>query len=82
LLGFLALQLSVGTMDFAELGRLAANKELAAGLAKSFSSTGLDGYALLTVVAVAVFLGLAVKMPSVIVARRYVQLVALVRKIP
>lgn len=65
LLGFLALQLSVGTMDFAELGRLAANKELAAGLAKSFSSTGLEGYTLLTVVAVAVFLGLAVKIPVV-----------------
>ncbi|MEY4569629.1 MAG: hypothetical protein RLZZ398_1068 [Verrucomicrobiota bacterium] len=62
LLGFLALQLSVGTMDLAELSRLAANHELAASLAKSFS---LDGHALLTVVAVAVFLGLAVKIPVV-----------------
>jgi NADH-quinone oxidoreductase subunit M len=65
LLGFLALQLSVGTMDFAELSRLAADKELAAGLGKSFAATGLDGYALLTVVALAVFLGLAVKIPVV-----------------
>ena len=65
LLGFLALQLSVGTMDFAELGRLAANKELAAGLGKSFAASGLDGHVLLTIVALAVFLGLAVKIPIV-----------------
>jgi len=65
LLGFLALQFSVGTMDFAELGRMAANKELAAGLAKSFAASGLSGQTLLTIVAVAVFLGLAVKIPIV-----------------
>jgi NADH-quinone oxidoreductase subunit M len=65
LLGFLALQMSVGTMDFAALGQLAANHELAPALAKSFAATGLDGQTLLTVVAVAVFLGLAVKIPVV-----------------
>ena len=64
LLGFLALQLSVGTMDFAELSRMAANKELAAGLEKAFSGH-LPGHTLLTIVAIAVFLGLAVKIPIV-----------------
>jgi len=57
LVGFLALQLSVGTMDFAELSRMAANRELA----KAFA--GLGGHSLLTAVAVAVLLGLAVKIP-------------------
>ena len=56
LLGFLALQLSVGTMDFAELSRLAASRELAARA---------GGQPMLTLVAVAVFLGLAVKIPVV-----------------
>ena len=65
LLGFLALQMSVGTMDFAALSQLAAHHELAAGLAKSFAATGLDGQTLLTIVALAVFLGLAVKIPVV-----------------
>lgn len=65
LLGFLVLQLSVGTMDFAELSRLAAHRELAAGLGKSFAAAGSDGHTLLTVVAVAVFVGLAVKIPVV-----------------
>lgn len=64
LLGFLALQLSVGTMDFSELSRMAANKELAAGLGKAFSGH-LEGHTLLTIVAAAVFLGLAVKIPIV-----------------
>ncbi|MEY3898832.1 MAG: hypothetical protein RLZZ214_4354 [Verrucomicrobiota bacterium] len=54
LLGFLALQLTVGTMDFAELGRLAANKQLVAGV---------GGHGMLTLVAISVFLGLAVKIP-------------------
>lgn len=57
LVGFLALQLSVGTMDFAELSRMAANRELAKAV------TGLGGHSLLTAVAVAVLLGLAVKIP-------------------
>jgi len=65
LLGFLVLQWSVGTMDFAELSQLAAKRELAACLAKSFDATGLGGHTLLTVAAVAVFLGLAVKIPVV-----------------
>ena len=65
LLGFLALQLAVGTMDFAQLGALAAHHQLAPGLAKSFAVTGLDGHVLLTLVAVLVFLGLAVKIPVV-----------------
>ena len=65
LLGFLALQLSVGTMDFAALNQLAARHELAAHLAQSFAVTGLSGPTLLTMVAVAVFLGLAVKIPVV-----------------
>ncbi|MBC8128358.1 MAG: NADH-quinone oxidoreductase subunit M [Gloeobacteraceae cyanobacterium ES-bin-144] len=65
LLGFLALQLSVGTMDFALLGKLAAQKELAASLGKTFAITGLGGHALLTTVAVSVLLGLAVKIPIV-----------------
>lgn len=65
LVGFLALQLSAGTMDFSELGQLAADKQLAAGLAKTFAASGLSGHALLTIVALAVFLGLAVKLPVV-----------------
>lgn len=65
LLGFLALQLSVGTMDFDALSQMAAHHELAAGLAKSFAGTGYGGNVLLTLVAVAVFLGLAVKIPVV-----------------
>jgi NADH-quinone oxidoreductase subunit M len=65
LLGFLALQLSVGTMDFAALSQMAAHHQLAAGLAKAFAVTGLSGQVLLTLVAVAVFLGLAVKIPVV-----------------
>ena len=65
LLGFLALQLSVGTMDFAALGKLAAHHELTAGLGRAFVLTGFGGHALLTVVAVAVLLGLAVKIPVV-----------------
>jgi len=65
LLGFLAMQLAVGTMDFAVLSELAANHQLAGRLAQVFAGTGLDGHALLTIVAVAVFLGLAVKIPVV-----------------
>ena len=65
LVGFLALQLSVGTMDFDALGKLAANAEIAPALAKSFAFTGLGGHALLSIVALAVFLGLAVKIPVV-----------------
>jgi NADH-quinone oxidoreductase subunit M len=65
LVGFLALQLSVGTMDFDALGKLASQGALADGLAKAFAFTGMSGHSLLTVVALAVFLGLAVKIPIV-----------------
>jgi NADH-quinone oxidoreductase subunit M len=65
LVGFLALQLSVGTMDFTELAKLAADKQLAAGLAKTFAASGMSGHSLLSIVALAVFLGLAVKLPLV-----------------
>ncbi|MEO8616071.1 MAG: NADH-quinone oxidoreductase subunit M [Luteolibacter sp.] len=65
LVGFLALQLAVGTMDFDALGQLAAHHELAAALAKTFVATGFSGHTLLTIVALAVFLGLAVKLPVV-----------------
>jgi NADH-quinone oxidoreductase subunit M len=65
LVGFLALQLSVGTMDFDALGKLASQGALAVGLAKAFAFTGMSGHTLLTVVALGVFLGLAVKIPIV-----------------
>jgi NADH-quinone oxidoreductase subunit M len=65
LVGFLALQLAVGTMDFDALGKLAANHALAAGLAKTFAFTGACGHTLLSFVALTVFLGLAVKLPVV-----------------
>jgi NADH-quinone oxidoreductase subunit M len=65
LVGFLALQLSAGSMDFNELAKLAANRELAASLAATFGGSGLSGETLLTLVALAVFLGLAVKLPVV-----------------
>jgi NADH-quinone oxidoreductase subunit M len=48
LVGFLALQLSAGTMDFDELAKLAANRELAASLAATFAFSGLSGHTLLT----------------------------------
>lgn len=64
LLGFLALQLTVGTMDFGQLANMAAHKELAPALAKGFSGR-FDGQTLLLIVAVSVFLGLAVKIPIV-----------------
>ncbi len=65
LVGFLALQLSAGTMDFAELAKLAADKQIASCLAKTFIASGLSGQSLLTIVALAVFLGLSVKLPVV-----------------
>ncbi len=65
LVGFLALQLSVGTMDFTELGKLAAHHELALALSKTFPASGMAPQALLVIVALAVFLGLAVKLPVV-----------------
>ena len=65
LLGFLTLQMSVGTMDFATLSQFAAHHMLADGLGQTFVLTGIGGHTLLTVVAVAVFLGLAVKIPVV-----------------
>ncbi len=63
LVGFLALQLSVETMDFTELAKYATDKALAERLANTFSGTGLSGVVLLKLVALAVFLGLAVKVP-------------------
>jgi NADH-quinone oxidoreductase subunit M len=63
LVGFLALQLAVGTMDFDVLGKLAADGALAPALATSFAFTGWSGHLLLSLVALAVFLGLAVKIP-------------------
>jgi NADH-quinone oxidoreductase subunit M len=65
LVGFLALQLSVGTMDFDVLGKLASQGALTGALEESFAFTGLTGHTLLTLVALAVFLGLAVKIPIV-----------------
>lgn len=65
LLGFLALQLTVGTMDFGKLAAMGANHQLAPALAKAFAATGYSGSALLGAVAVCVFLGLAVKLPVV-----------------
>ncbi|MDP3850604.1 MAG: NADH-quinone oxidoreductase subunit M [Luteolibacter sp.] len=65
LVGFLALQLSAGTMDFSELAKLAANQQLTVALARTFVASGLSGHTLLTVVALAVFLGFAVKLPVV-----------------
>ena len=63
LVGFLALQFSVGTMDFDLLSRYAADDILVPELARTFAFTGLSGHALLSIVALAVFLGLAVKIP-------------------
>ena len=63
LLGFLALQLAVGTMDFSKLAELAANHELVPRVAATFAGTGHSGQFLLGAVAVCVFLGLAVKLP-------------------
>jgi NADH-quinone oxidoreductase subunit M len=65
LVGFLSLQLSVGTMDFDALGKLAADDRLAPSLARTFAFTGMSGHALLSIMALAVFLGLAVKIPVV-----------------
>ncbi|MEI6606265.1 MAG: NADH-quinone oxidoreductase subunit M [Verrucomicrobiota bacterium] len=63
LLGFLALQLATGTMDFSKLAALAANHELLPKMAATFVGTGYSGQFLLGTVAVGVFLGLAVKLP-------------------
>lgn len=63
LLGFLALQLSVGTMDFNELSVMASKKELVDGVGQAFAGVGYSGEIILTIIAVFVFLGLAVKIP-------------------
>jgi len=63
LLGFLALQFAVGTMDFAVLSEMASNKELVPAVGKAMAATGYAGSTILTVIAIAVFLGLAVKIP-------------------
>jgi len=63
LIGFLALQIAVGTMDFDALIQMAANKELVPAVAKAFAATGYSGSVILTTIAVVVFIGLAVKIP-------------------
>ena len=65
LVGFLALQLGAGTMDFDQLSRLARDQALAGGLAQTFALPGGSGELLLKLIALAVFLGLAVKLPVV-----------------
>ncbi len=65
LVGFLALQLSAGTMDFTKLADLASHHQLAPALAKTFAATSMSQHSLLLIVALAVFLGLAVKLPVV-----------------
>lgn len=65
LIGFLALQLSLGTMDFDALGQLASRGSIADALGSSFVMVGKSGHTILTAVALAVFLGLAVKIPIV-----------------
>jgi NADH-quinone oxidoreductase subunit M len=52
-------------MDFDALGKLASQGAIADGLAKAFAFTGMSGHTLLTIVALAVLLGLAVKIPIV-----------------
>lgn len=65
LVGFLAMQLSVGSMDFDVLGKLAAANQLTDALGVTFKGVGLCGTTALLLVASAVFLGLAVKLPVV-----------------
>ena len=62
LAGFLTLQIAVGTMDFDRLGMLASEDKLASAMSAAF---GGNGHTLLTAVALAVFVGLAVKIPIV-----------------
>lgn len=63
LAGFLALQISAGTMDFDALGQLSSQEALAPMLDESFAFTKVRGSLLLGGIALAVFLGLAVKIP-------------------
>jgi NADH-quinone oxidoreductase subunit M len=65
LLGFLALQIGVKTMDFGQLAEMASKGELATTLGTAFAGTSLTGPTLLLLVAIAVLLGLAVKIPIV-----------------
>ena len=65
LVGFLMLQIAAGSMDFDLLGKLASNNELIGRLGVTFAGTGWCGTSLLLVVATAVFIGLAVKLPVV-----------------
>lgn len=64
LVGFLALQFAAGTMDFDELAKLAATSSLTPKLAAAFALPAA-GHNLLMGVALAVLLGLAVKIPIV-----------------
>lgn len=63
LVGFLVLQYAAGTMDFDKLSALASSGELTAGMSKVFAASGLAGQQWLLIVSIAVFLGLAVKLP-------------------
>lgn len=63
LVGFLVLQLALGTMDFDVLSVMAAGKGISGALAESFAGTGLGGPTLLLIVSLCVFLGFAVKLP-------------------
>lgn len=65
LVGFLVLQFVVGTMDFDALALLARAGALESAMDASFPAIGICGSAMLMVVAVAVFLGFAVKLPVV-----------------
>jgi len=65
LVGFLALQLGAGTMDFDLLAALAGEGRLVDALEHGFAATGADGRTLLVLIAVAVLIGIAVKIPIV-----------------
>lgn len=65
LVGMLALQLAVGTLDFDALGSIASKGLLVETVGRFFGFTGLQGQTVLTVLAFAVLSGLAVKIPVV-----------------
>jgi len=65
LVGFLAIQVSVGTMDFQILATRAHDGLLADNLQRSFAFTGASGHSVLTIIALMFFVGLAVKLPVV-----------------
>lgn len=61
LVGFLALQAATGTMDFDVLARMARDHQIGPAVATTFGATG--GHDPLVWIALAVLLGLAVKIP-------------------